>query len=80
MDQIDYNDYVDIRITKVRFHDEPSHWEVDVNDAENNLGCGTSPTFAGAYDIAYSIIVGGDKDSDYEVNSWAEFDANAKNY
>ena len=80
MNHLDYNDYVDIRITKVHFDGEPSHWEVDVNDAERSLGCGTSPNFADAYDLAHSIIVGGDKDSFYEVNSWTAFDANAGNY
>jgi hypothetical protein len=81
MNHLDYNDYVNIRITKVHFDEEPSHWEIDIDYSDGtSLGCGTSPTFGGIWDMAYSIIVGGDKSSDYETNPWSEFDANAKNY
>jgi hypothetical protein len=45
----------------------------------DELGGGTAPTFAGVYDIAYSIIAGGDKSNNYEYNEWALFDANDRN-
>lgn len=81
MSEIDNSDYVTIKITKSKFMGEPSGWMVDVQyaDEEAPMQGGTSPTFAGAYDIAYSIIVGGDKHNDYEYNEWALFDANARN-
>ena len=78
MNHIDYNDYVDIRITKVHFDGEPTHWEVDINDAENSLGGGTCPTFQDAMDIIHQTIYGGYKNN-WEVNSWATFDANERN-
>lgn len=78
--EADYGDYVDIRITKVRFDGDPSHWELDIKypDGES-MGGGTGPSFAGIYDMAYSIIHGGDKHSNWEVNSWTDFDANERN-
>ena len=78
-DPLDYSEYVNVKITKVYFMGEPSHWELDITDnADRDLGSGTSPDFNGIYDMAYSIIRGGDKYSDWEVNSWTEFDANDK--
>lgn len=65
-----------IVITKVFYDEEPSHWECDVYNSNGaNMGGATAPTFAGAYDSAYEIIVGG---YDYDVphNDWTEFDAN----
>lgn len=80
MSEIDYDDYVNIKIIRVNFMDEPSHWAVEVTDRNGeDMGMGTGPTFAGVYDTAYSIIAGGDKHSQWEVNSWTEFDANARN-
>lgn len=80
MSDLDYTDSVTITITKVKYNGEPSHWEVGVLRAGwfDELGGGTAPTFAGAYDIAYSIIAGGDKSSNYEYNEWALFDANER--
>lgn len=76
MSYIDYSDQVIITITKVRYDGEPSGWSVDVEHNGEELGGGTAPTFAEVSDIAYSVIVGGDKFSNYEKNEWAEFDAN----
>lgn len=65
--ELDYSDYVDIRIIKVKYMGEPSHWQVDMDD---ELG-GTSPNFAGAVDIAMEIICG-----EYGEEEWHQFDAN----
>lgn len=78
---MDYSDYVNIKITKVHFDGEPNHWEVDITYpySEESIGGGTAPTFAGVMDMAYSMIRGGDKHSDWEVNEWTEFDGNDRN-
>jgi hypothetical protein len=79
MSEIDYEDYVNIKIIKVKFMDEPSHWALEVTDRNGeDMGMGTGPTFVGIYDMAYSIIAGGDKHSQWEVNDWTEFDANKR--
>lgn len=78
-EELDYSDKVLITITKVKFFGEPSHWEVDITDSSGDeLGSGTGPTFAGVYDMAYSMLAGGDKHSDWETNEWTEFNANKK--
>jgi hypothetical protein len=81
MSDLDYSDQVTITITKVKYDGEPSHWDVGVLRVGeyDELGGGTAPTFAGVYDIAYSIIAGGDKSNNYEYNEWALFDANERN-
>lgn len=79
MSEIDYEDYVNIKIIKVKFMDEPSHWALEVTDRNGeDMGMGTGPTFAGIYDMGYSIVRGGDKSSNWEVNEWTEFDANKR--
>lgn len=75
MDEMDYSDSVTIKITKVKFNGEPTHWEVDIDD--NGTG-GTSPTFYGAWDTAYEIITGDTGDFDSEHNTWVDFDANKR--
>lgn len=80
MSELDYGDFVTIKITKVRFLDEPSHWEAEITNADGeDIGSATAPTFAGISDEVYSMIHGGDKYSDYEINEWTQFDANNKN-
>lgn len=67
-----------IKITKVFYDDEPSHWECDVYAHDTiEMGGGTAPTFTGVYDMAYDLIAGG---YDYEVdhNDWVNFDANKR--
>jgi hypothetical protein len=76
---IDSSDQVTIVITKVMYDGEPSHWGLDVSHNGEELGSGTAPTFAGIYDMGYSIIAGGDKHSNWEVNDWTTFDANERN-
>ena len=79
MSETDYEDYVNIKIIKVRFMDDPTHWALEITDRNGeDIGMGTGPTFAGIYDMAYSIIAGGDKHSNYEYNDWVFFDANNK--
>lgn len=81
MSELGYSDYVNVKIIKVSFMDEPSHWALEITDKHgNDMGMATAPTFAGIYDTAYSIIAGGDKYSGWEVNQWTTFDGNAKNW
>jgi hypothetical protein len=79
--EIDNSDYVIIKITKSKFMGEPSGWMVDIQYSDEDAAeqGGTAPTFAGVFDIAYSIIAGGDKHNNYEYNEWALFDANERN-
>lgn len=79
MNEMDYSDQVIITITKVKYMGEPTIWDVTVEKGNQEVGGGTSPTFAGASDIAYSIIAGGDKSNGYQWNDWVEFDANKWN-
>lgn len=81
MSDIDNSDYVTIKITKSRYMAEPTGWSVDIQYADDDVAMqgGTAPTFAGVYDMAYSIIAGGDKYSNYEYNEWVLFDANERN-
>lgn len=81
MSELDYSDYVTIKITKVKFDGEPTHWELDVHyagEGQYDGQGGTAPTFAGVYDMAYDIIRGGYKNN-WDVNEWTEFDANDRN-
>jgi hypothetical protein len=81
MSELDFSDQAIITITKVKYDGEPSHWDVSIemSGESEELGGGTAPTFAGVYDMAYSIIAGGDKHSNYEYNQWVLFDANERN-
>ena len=46
-----------IQISKVYYDGEFTTWDLDVLDPKGNLiGGGTSPTFAGAYDMAYDML------------------------
>lgn len=74
---LDYSDYVNIKITKVKFDGEPSHWTVDITDPDGEIGAGTSPHFHGAMEIAHNAIYGGYKNN-WDINEWADFDANRK--
>jgi len=76
MSDLDYSDYVNIKIIKVQAYGEPSHWELDVTYPDgSDAGGGTSPNFSGIFDMAHSIIRGGDKHN-WDVNDWTDFDAN----
>lgn len=76
---LDYSDHIVARIIKVSYLGEPTHWELDLRDPKgDDIGGATAPTFAGIVDELYSIIRGGDKYSDYQINEWTEFDANNK--
>jgi len=70
-DGLDYSDYVEIKIIRVRSDGEPIFWQVDFKDGTG----GTAPTFAGVIDIACSIITGDDQ-LDGARDDWADFDAN----
>lgn len=78
MSELDFTDSVTIKITKVKYNDEPSIWQLDIEGQGLDGSGGTAPTFNGIFDMAYSIIAGGDK-SNWEVNEWTQFDANERN-
>jgi hypothetical protein len=79
MSEIDYEDFINIKIIRVNYDGEPSHWALEVTDSDGeDMGMGTAPTFAGIYDMAYSIVRGGDRSSNWEINDWTEFDANKR--
>lgn len=71
-DKMDYSDSITIKITKVKYNGEPTHWEVDLSDGSG----ATNPTFHGAWDAAYEMITGDIGDFDSEHNNWVDFDAN----
>lgn len=79
MSELDFTDSVTIKITKVKYGGEPTIWQLDIEGQGLDGSGGTSPTFAGVYDMAYSIIAGGDKDSNWQYNEWTLFDANDRN-
>lgn len=79
MSELDFTDSVTIKITKVKYDGEPTIWQLDIEGQGLDGSGGTSPTFAGVYDMAYSIIAGGDKHSNWEYNEWTQFDANERN-
>lgn len=66
--ELDYSDFVNIKVTRVRNSDDftASHWQVDLEDGSG----GTAPTFAGVWDTAYEILT--------DRNGWTDFDANQK--
>lgn len=76
MSEIDTSDYVIIKITKAKSDGQPFTWYLDIEGGEFDGSGGTAPSFAGVYDMAYSIIAGGDKHNGYKYNEWVEFDAN----
>lgn len=71
---LNYDDYVDVKIIKVR--DEFGnfcHWEYEVrfDDKESYPAGGTAPTFYGAYDSAFDAIRNA-------AHLWMSSDANIK--
>ena len=70
-DKLDYSDYVTIKITRVKFGEKPSHWQLDIVDSDGfDLGGATGPNFAGMLDTASEIMY---------TEGWSRFDANGKN-
>lgn len=79
MSELDFTDSVTIKITKVRYDGEPTTWQLNIEGQGMDGSGGTAPTFDGIFDMAYSIVHGGDKSSNWEVNEWTQFDANERN-
>lgn len=79
MSEFDYSDSVTIKITKVKYDGDPSHWELDISGNGLDGSGGTAPSFNGIFDMAYSIVHGGDKSSGWEIDEWVKFDANERN-
>jgi hypothetical protein len=71
-DQLDYSDSFTIKITKVKFDGDFTHWEGDLSFADDGFYCGvTAPDMASAIDEVMNYLY----DSVYE---WTKDDANAK--
>ena len=73
MSELDYSDYVTIKVIRVKDETGPTHWEIEAVDSRGDCETyGTSPTFAGAIDMGIESI--------YEIDfgKWARFDANNK--
>ena len=55
--ELDYSDSIKIKITKVRFGGEFSHWEVEVESEDLSIGLGgTAPTIWGVLDMATDYL------------------------
>lgn len=74
MSELDYSDKITITITKVHSYNEPSHWEVELD----NGSFATGPNFYSIWDEALSLITGDYGDVDSLHNDWVDFDANKK--
>lgn len=75
--ELDYSDSVVIKITKVRYLDEPSHWEFDMVNADwEDISSGTAPTFYGVVDMAIEMA---SERHDLDDPEWSKFDANERN-
>lgn len=64
---LDYSDFVSLKITRVKSEGKPSYWQVDFPDGSG----GTAPTFYGVWDIAFEQI-------EHDLDGWTDFNANEK--
>ena len=70
--QLDYSDHYTIKVTKVKFDGEFTHWEADLIFPDDGKYCSvTAPTMAGAIDEVLNYLY----DDNYE---WTKDDANAR--
>lgn len=73
-DDLDYSDFVTIKIARVKYIKKPSHWEITVTDnTGHEIGSGTGPTFAGVVDMAIEMA---SERHDLDDPEWSKFDAN----
>lgn len=71
-DQLDYSDSYTIKVTKVKFGEEFSHWEADLVFLDDSKCCfATAPTMAGVIDEVLNYLY----DDNYE---WTKDDANVR--
>jgi hypothetical protein len=69
--ELDYTDAVVIKITKVKFEDEPTHWEVEMtNFVGDEFASATGPTFGGMLSFVSEVL---------DDEGWTSFDANGDN-
>jgi len=77
MSEIDFSDFVTIKITRVAHMGEPIYWEVDVTDKNGeDIGGGTAPSFYGLVDMAIDMAR---ERNDIDNPEWSRFDANGEN-
>jgi len=70
MSELDYSDFVTIKVIKVQSDNRPAFWQVEVTDKENNdIGSATGPRFYGVTDYALEIVM---------RDGWQMFDANER--
>jgi hypothetical protein len=72
-DQLDYSDSITIKLIKVKFNGEFTHWESSVISSDNELFCDiTAPTLGGAIDEAIDYV--------YDMrHEWTKDDSNKRN-
>jgi hypothetical protein len=72
-----HEEVVTIKIIKVFYDQDPSHWEVEVRDHNGEeIGSATGPTFYNVYDSCYELITGDSGAFDEQHNSWVDFNSN----
>lgn len=72
--ELNYSDFVTIRIIRVFDDFGPSHWQMEIDDKDGSeIGGGTAPTFAGVVDMAYDMAK---ERNDIDDPEWSRFDAN----
>ena len=70
MTDLDYTDYVNIKIIKVHADNAPVFWQVEVTDKDGKeIGGATGPRFYTVTDYALEIVM---------RNGWLMFDANER--
>ena len=68
--ELDNSDYFTIKVSKIKYNGEFTHWEADLSFSKDNKYCGvTAPTMAGAIGEVINYVY----DSVYE---WTKDDAN----
>lgn len=68
--EIDISDFYEIKVTKVKYMGNFTHWEAEISFSEDGLYCAaTAPTMGGAIDEVMNYLY----DSVYE---WTKDDAN----
>jgi len=75
-DDLDFSDYVTIKITKVKDSTGPAYWQMDIDGSDGEIGGGTAPTFYGVVDMAIEMAR---ERNDIDDPEWSRFDANGNN-
>ena len=69
-----HKESVVVKISKVFYDNEFSHWDMDISYSGEDIGGGTAPTYYGVSDMASEILH--DYLSDTNRKDWFDDDAN----